>query len=316
MDEHIWRPSRVGDKDRAVTGMVDLTRDAHGQLHARLLDVVPGPDRHRLRRLAQAPAEHLHRRDQARLPRPVPRLRQRDPRRAARRGRGPRRVPRRQARHPGRRRGPPPGPAGHPGPARPQGRPAVQDPRPATPRTRTPVRQADRQAQHLPQAGDPGWEVTLAWHAYQQLRSMYQADDPGRGQADRRAGHRLVPTSARSPRSPASAAPSRCGASTSWPGSTPTASPTAAPRPSTCIIEKTRRLAHGFRTFEHYRLRILLAASGTRPYRRAAPMLNSEEPGKRRQRRQGGEGALHASLTFHPALTLIAAGRQGPENAS
>ena len=34
------------------------------------------------------------------------------------------------------------------------------------------------------------------------------------------------------------------------------------------IIEKTRRLAHGFRTFEHYRLRILLAASGRRPYRR------------------------------------------------
>jgi len=25
-----------------VTGMVDLTRDTHGQLHARLLDVVPG----------------------------------------------------------------------------------------------------------------------------------------------------------------------------------------------------------------------------------------------------------------------------------
>jgi hypothetical protein len=25
------------------------------------------------------------------------------------------------------------------------------------------------------------------------------------------------------------------------------------------IIEKTRRLAHGFRTFDHYRLRILLA---------------------------------------------------------
>jgi transposase len=34
------------------------------------------------------------------------------------------------------------------------------------------------------------------------------------------------------------------------------------------IIEKTRRLAHGFRTFEHYRLRILLAASATRTYRR------------------------------------------------
>ena len=33
------------------------------------------------------------------------------------------------------------------------------------------------------------------------------------------------------------------------------------------VIEKTRRLAHGFRTFTHYRLRILLAASGTRPWR-------------------------------------------------
>jgi len=31
------------------------------------------------------------------------------------------------------------------------------------------------------------------------------------------------------------------------------------------LIEKTRRLAHGFRTFEHYRVRILLAASGPAP---------------------------------------------------
>ena len=33
------------------------------------------------------------------------------------------------------------------------------------------------------------------------------------------------------------------------------------------IIEKIRRLAHGFRDFDHYRLRILLAASGNRAYR-------------------------------------------------
>jgi hypothetical protein len=33
------------------------------------------------------------------------------------------------------------------------------------------------------------------------------------------------------------------------------------------VIEKTRRLAHGFRNFENYRLRILLAADGTRRYR-------------------------------------------------
>ncbi len=42
VDEHIWRPSRHRSTDRAVTAMVDLTRDQHGVLHARLLDVVPG----------------------------------------------------------------------------------------------------------------------------------------------------------------------------------------------------------------------------------------------------------------------------------
>jgi transposase len=41
VDEHIWRPSRVG-VDRAVTIMVDLTRDQAGCLHARLLDAVVG----------------------------------------------------------------------------------------------------------------------------------------------------------------------------------------------------------------------------------------------------------------------------------
>ena len=33
------------------------------------------------------------------------------------------------------------------------------------------------------------------------------------------------------------------------------------------IIEKVRRLAHGFKDFDHYRLRIMLAADGQRPYR-------------------------------------------------
>jgi transposase len=42
VDEHVWRPSRIGDPQRAVTGIVDLTRDGQGNLHARLLDVVPG----------------------------------------------------------------------------------------------------------------------------------------------------------------------------------------------------------------------------------------------------------------------------------
>jgi hypothetical protein len=40
------------------------------------------------------------------------------------------------------------------------------------------------------------------------------------------------------------------------------------------LIEKTRRLAHGFRTFTHYRLRILLAASGTRPLPTSRPCID------------------------------------------
>jgi transposase len=37
VDEHIWRPSRI-EVDRAVTIMVDLSRDQAGGSHARLLD--------------------------------------------------------------------------------------------------------------------------------------------------------------------------------------------------------------------------------------------------------------------------------------
>jgi len=33
------------------------------------------------------------------------------------------------------------------------------------------------------------------------------------------------------------------------------------------LIEKTRRLANGFRSLRNYRLRILLVADATRPYR-------------------------------------------------
>jgi hypothetical protein len=59
-----------------------------------------------------------------------------------------------------------------------------------------------------------------------------------------------------------------------WTGSVamPTRSATSCPTPSTSssspvngVIEKTRRLAHGFRNFTNYRIRILLAADGSRP---------------------------------------------------
>lgn len=53
VDEHIWRPGRYRNNERAVTSMVDLTRDADGRLHARLLDVRPGRSGTGLCRLAR-----------------------------------------------------------------------------------------------------------------------------------------------------------------------------------------------------------------------------------------------------------------------
>jgi Transposase len=46
------------------------------------------------------------------------------------------------------------------------------------------------------------------------------------------------------------------------------------------IIEKVCRLAHGFKDFDHYRLRIMLAADGRRPYRAHPTMPKSEDPVK------------------------------------
>jgi hypothetical protein len=64
------------------------------------------------------------------------------------------------------------------------------------------------------------------------------------------------------------------------------------------LIEKARRLAHGYRNFENYRLRMLLAASGTpRPTsqnRDLVTTLKSEEPdcaGEALELGQAGAGA-------------------------
>lgn len=43
VDEHVWH--HVDQRVRGpkmLTGVVDLTRDEHGTVHARLLDLVPG----------------------------------------------------------------------------------------------------------------------------------------------------------------------------------------------------------------------------------------------------------------------------------
>ncbi len=44
------------------------------------------------------------------------------------------------------------------------------------------------------------------------------------------------------------------------------------------LIEKARRLAHGYRNFNNYRLRMLLPASGTRSRRATWTTLKSEDP--------------------------------------
>jgi transposase len=98
VDEHIWRPGKFG-AGREVTCMVDLTRDANGQVRARLLDLVLG-------RSGPAYAGWLD----ARRPEfraqiksaALDPLRQRPARQLVRRGAGARRLPRRQARHPSR----------------------------------------------------------------------------------------------------------------------------------------------------------------------------------------------------------------------
>ena len=261
VDEHIWRPSRVGDAHRAVTGMVDLTRDAHGQLHARLLDVVPG-------RTGTAYAGWLKDQDPAfvsgvkhasldpfrgyanairdELPDAVAVL---DAFHVVKLGTQVVDEVRRRVQQDtlGRR--------GH-----------KDDPlykiRGLLRRGREHL--SDKQVTKLNTcliAGDPGWEVTLAWHAYQQLRSMYQAADPRRGQADRRAGHRLIPAVPDPRGRPPRPHPEDVAQHVLARFETHRIS-NGGTEAVNLLIEKTRRLAHGFRTFEHYRLRILLAASG------------------------------------------------------
>ncbi len=116
------------------------------------------------------------------------------------------------------------------------------------------------------EAGDPTWEVTVAWSAYQQLRSAYAATNAAAGQQIAEQVIDSFPTcpipevarlgrTLRAWRQQVLAYFATQGVSN---GGTEAIN---------LIIEKTRRLAHGFRNFANYRLRILLVADGSRPYR-------------------------------------------------
>lgn len=273
VDEHIWRRGFRPGLERAVTGMVDLTRDEHGRLRARLLDVVPG-------RTGTAYARWLRARPEGFTPHV--RHAVLDPFRGyakAIREELPDAVPvldafhvvqlatkaldevRRRVQH---------DTLGHRG--------RTGDP---LYRIRGLLRHGaehlnPRQVaklEHCLQEGDPTWEVTLAWHTYQRLRAIYHAPTA-------EAGHRLaehVITTYRTCPIPEIA---RLGRTLNhWRHQILAYfSPEAGGRVSNggteainLIIEKTRRLAHGFRNFHNYRLRILLTADGTRPYRRPRP---------------------------------------------
>jgi transposase len=119
-------------------------------------------------------------------------------------------------------------------------------------------------------AGDPGHEVTVAWQCYQRLRSIYHAVSPASGRAIAQkvidSLHTCpIPEVARLDRT-LRAWRTQVLASFATSGVS-----NGGTEAINGIIEKTRRLGHGYRNFTNYRLRMLLAAGGQRAYRRARP---------------------------------------------
>jgi transposase len=265
VDEHIWRPRHRG-AGRAVTAMVDLTRDQHGQLHARLLDVVPG-------RSGTAYAAWLARQDtqfragvkhaaldpfrgyanalRDELPDAVAVL---DAFHVVKLGTQVVDEVRRRCQQNtlGRR--------GHKDDPLYKIRGLLRHGREHL----TPTQIARVQAGLA--AGDPTDAVAVAWSCYQQLRSAYTATNPATG---RQVAEQVLASFPSCPipevarlgrtlrawRTQLLAYFSTAGVSN---GGTEAIN---------LIIEKTRRLAHGFRSFRNYRIRILLVADASRPYR-------------------------------------------------
>ena len=116
------------------------------------------------------------------------------------------------------------------------------------------------------EAGDPNHEVSIAWQCYQKLRSIYHArPEKGREIATEIIASFLscpIPEVARLGRSlRAWKAAILAYFDTNGASNGPTESING-------VIETTRRIARGFRNFENYRIRNLLAAGGHRPYRK------------------------------------------------
>ena len=267
VDEHIWRPSKNASADKAVTVMVDLTRDAQGQLHARLLDAVQGRSGRvyadwltdagadvtvSIEHAALDPFRGYANAIRDELPDAVAVLDAFHVVKLA--GNALDEVRRRvQQKTLGRR--------GH-----------KEDPlyrirrTLLTGREHLTERQHARLDKHLP-VGDPTGEVELTWTLYQAVRAIYHAATPEKG---RELATRLLETLHTCPIPEVA----RLGRSLrQWRAEILAYFATGGvsnggTEAINGVIEKTRRIAHGFRNFTNYRLRILLAADGTRPYRR------------------------------------------------
>jgi len=107
------------------------------------------------------------------------------------------------------------------------------------------------------QAGDPDYEVTVAWRCYQRFRSAYHAKNLNQGRRSR-AGSSTPSTPARSPRSPAWAALRAWR--TQFLAYFTTSRANNGGTEAIGIIELQRRIAHSFRNLDNYRLRMILAA--------------------------------------------------------
>ncbi len=147
-------------------------------------------------------------------------------------------------------------------------RPALPDPRAAPPRRRTPHRAPASQDQpHASTPATPTDEVNVAWQCYQQLRSIYHAT-PAKG---RQIASKVLDSFPSCPIPEVA----RLGRTLrAWKAQVlayfdTTGVTNGGTEAINLIIEKVRRLAHGFKDFDHYRLRILLAADGSRPYRKS-----------------------------------------------
>lgn len=125
-------------------------------------------------------------------------------------------------------------------------------------------------------AGDPNWEVTVAWQAAQRVRATYHADDLATG---RREAERLLQ---QLPTCPIPEVARLGRTLRSWRSeflayfATDRVSngPTEA---MNLLVEKIRRIGHGYRNFDNYRLRILLHC-GTTWHTQPTPRIRSRRP--------------------------------------